>query len=121
MTLKQPTIRPNSSAAIEQVTGVQLMQGIGVRESVGFWTDAWQTVMKRKAAVAALGWVAIVAFFAVFSPILASGHPLMLRTLAADGTTGDVTFPLWRNLTSVDLVILAWGLVSIPYVWFMPG
>lgn len=101
------------------------MQGIGVRESVGFWTDAWQTVMKRKAAVLALCWVGIVAFFAVFSPILANAHPLVLRPLATDASgnvsAGKPTSPLWQNLTSVDLVILAWGLVAIPFVWFMPG
>lgn len=101
------------------------MQGIGVRESVGFWTDAWRTVMGRKAAVLALCWVGVVAFFAIFSPILASGHPLILRpvTLTEGGKelVGDAVFPLWQNLTSVDLVILAWGMVTIPFVWFFPG
>jgi len=125
MTSSPQTTRAASSVALEQVTGVQLMQGIGVRESVGFWTDAWQTVMRRKAAVFALVWVGIVAFFAVFSPILANGHPLMLRplTITEGGKpiVGDAVFPLWQNLTAVDLVILAWGLVAIPFVWFMPG
>ncbi|MEO1009385.1 MAG: ABC transporter permease [Planctomycetota bacterium] len=60
------------------VTGVQLMQGIGHRPAEGFWTEAWGQVLKRPAAVASLAWVGLVAFFSVFAPLIASGHPLLL-------------------------------------------
>ena len=36
------------------VTGVQLMQGIGVRTNRGFWAEAWSEVLAKPRAVAAL-------------------------------------------------------------------
>jgi len=188
-----PTPPPlSSSPEPEQVTGVQLMQGIGVQPTVGFWADAWRTVMRRRSAVAALVWVSIVAFFAVFSPVIASSHPIWMRTidrttaaqsaaaitsrfarvenaspdavrsaldaelarhsprlsaaeflpspapttytkadiaaiaqqladrkpLNALGGTASSSSPLWENLTSIDLVLLGWGLATIAFVLF---
>lgn len=65
----------------EAVSGVQLAQGIGVQEAKGFWADAWSQVLRRPGAVAGIVWISIVLFFAIFSPVLASGHPLILRTI----------------------------------------
>jgi ABC-type dipeptide/oligopeptide/nickel transport system permease subunit len=112
-----------SAATPERVTGVQLMQGIGVRPAVGFWTDAWQTVMKKPGAVLALGWLGLIAFFAVFSPVLASGHPIwMERTLLRDGQpSATVTsFPLWQSLDALDLLLLGWGPIALAYVGLGP-
>lgn len=103
--------------APERVTGVQLMQGIGARPAVGFWTDAWRTIVRRRAAVAAMCWIGVVAFFAVFAPIIASGHPLWMKHLGS----GKITSPLWNHLNAVDLVLLVWGLIAIPYVGFGPS
>src|ERR1043165_2588151 len=74
-----------ASSMPESVTGIQLAQGIGVQEARGFWADAWAQVLRRPGAVAALGWLGIVAFFAVTAPFLASGHPLVLRTVTPEG------------------------------------
>jgi ABC-type dipeptide/oligopeptide/nickel transport system permease subunit len=63
------------------VSGVQLAQGVGVQEARGFWADAWSQVFRRPGAICGMIWIGIVLFFAVFSPLLASGHPLMVRTL----------------------------------------
>ena len=101
----------------ERVTGVQLMQGIGVRPAVGFWTDAWRTIVKRHPAVIAMCWIGIVAFFAVFSPLIANGHPIWLKSV---GGAGRSYSPLWENLSSVDLVLLVWGLVTVPFVVLGP-
>ncbi|MGD1917266.1 MAG: hypothetical protein ACFCBV_13915 [Phycisphaerales bacterium] len=60
------------------VTGVHLMQGIGHKPAEGFWTEAWRQVLKRPGAVLGIGWVALVAFFAVFAPLVANGHPILL-------------------------------------------
>lgn len=92
----------------EVVTGVQLMQGIGARPSQGFWGDAWSQVRKKPTAVAAMIWLGLVAFFAVFAPVIASGHPLWQRTLdqrtAAQAGNGIVSFLGNRDDHAVERV-----------------
>jgi peptide/nickel transport system permease protein len=73
-------------------------------------------VVGRFGARVALAWIGTVAFFAVFAPVLASAHPLLRR----DTETGEWDSPLWQNLTSVDLVMLAGGLFALPWV-LMPA
>ncbi len=68
-----------AGSQLERVTGVQLMQGIGHAPSKEFWADAWEQVLKRPAAVVALCWIGVVAFFGLFAPIIASGHPWVVR------------------------------------------
>ncbi|MEQ9205779.1 MAG: ABC transporter permease [Phycisphaerales bacterium] len=105
---------------LEAVTGVQLAQGIGHQEAQGFWVEAWGQVLRRPAAVAGIIWVAIVAFFAIFSPVIASGHPLIAWPLNPDGTTGEMTSPLINTLKASDVVLLFWGVVG-PLIIFFPG
>jgi len=71
----------------EAITGVEAMMGKGVKEPLGFWADAWSQVIRRPGAVLGLTWVAIVAFFAIFAPVIASGHPVVMRTI--DTRTGN--------------------------------
>jgi len=104
---------------LESVTGVQLAQGIGHRDVQGFWAEAWGQVFRRPAAVAGIAWVAIVAFFAIFSPLIASGHPIIAWPLNADGTVGDMTSPLINTLKSSDVVLIFWGLMA-PVMLFAP-
>lgn len=73
----------------------------------GFWADAWSRVLRRPLAILALTWIAIVAFFAVFAPLIANGHPLLWRTLAADGAVTATSSPLLVHLSAVDLLLLA--------------
>jgi peptide/nickel transport system permease protein len=107
-----PTPQPASRAMPASVTGVQLAQGIGVKPAVGFWTDAWQNVSRRGPARFALAWLGTVAFFAVFAPVLASGHPLWMT----DTKTGVSSSPLWDNLKALDILLVVWGLVAVPFV-----
>ena len=108
-----PTSPPAEIRALPaSVSGVQLAQGIGVKPAVGFWTDAWQNVSQRTPARLALSWLGLVAFFAVFAPVLASGHPLWMKDLS----TGTVSLPLWDNLKPLDILLIVWGLFAIPYV-----
>ena len=90
----------------ESVTGVQLAQGIGHQPAKGFWADAWSQVLKRPAAVASIAWIAIVAVFAILAPFIASGHPL---TQTIDGQT---TSPLIDNLSSADVLLLIFGIIT---------
>ncbi|UYV12026.1 MAG: ABC transporter permease [Phycisphaera sp.] len=69
---------PQTADQLTAVTGVQLMQGIGHRPAEGFWLEAWRSVFKRPGAVLGIIWVSIIAFFAVFAPLVANGHPILL-------------------------------------------
>lgn len=105
-----PTPMPTS------VTGVQLMQGLGVQPAKGFWADAWQTVLKRTTARIALSWLAFIALIAVIGPFIASGHPIVFTTTA--GGVSRTTSPLIENLNPSD-VMLGLGLVAGLAFWFI--
>lgn len=110
---QQPTTTRSQSS--ESVTGVQLAQGIGHRPVRGFWAEAWSQVIRRPGAICGLTWVGIVAFFAVFAPFIASGHPIIQRELGPDGTVLSVNSPMWNNLKGTDLLILLGAIASV--VW----
>jgi ABC-type dipeptide/oligopeptide/nickel transport system permease subunit len=103
----------------ESVTGVQLAQGIGHQPAQGFWTEAFSQVVRRPAAVFGLIWIAIVAFFAIFSPVLASGHPILLRAFDENGIAGELSSPMLRMLTLADVVLIVWGIWA-PILLFLP-
>ncbi len=103
----------------ESVTGVQLAQGIGHQPAQGFWTEAFGQVIRRPAAVFGLVWIAIVAFFAIFSPVIASGHPIVMWSLNEDGSRGAMSSPMIRMLTLADVVLLIWGIWA-PILIFLP-
>lgn len=96
----------------DAVTGVQLAQGIGHQPARGFWTEAWGQVFSRPAAVAGIAWVAIVTFFAIFSPLVASGHPLIAWDINADGSRGSMHSPMIQTLTSADVTLIVFGILT---------
>lgn len=116
------TTRPNPAAPIEAVTGVQLARGIGVQPAKGFWAEAWSQVVRRPAALLALCWLAVVAFFAIFAPVLSSGHPIVVLPADFGGSWLSAEFrrvadfPLWRFLAALDLLLVAWALIGVPYI-----
>lgn len=75
--MSESNSNPQTADQLTAVTGVHLMQGIGHRPAEGFWTEAWRQVFKRPGAVAGIAWVGLVAFFAVFAPLIANGHPIL--------------------------------------------
>lgn len=93
----------------EAVSGVQLMSGAYQAPAKGFWVDVWGQVFRRPGAVMGIFWVAVVAFFAIFAPVLASGHPLIMWELDEAGNAVSRSSPLFQSLTAVDLLILAAG------------
>ncbi len=101
------------------VTGVQLAQGIGHQPAKGFWTEAWSQVVTRPAAVAGIVWIAIVAFFALFSPLVASGHPILLWRPDPSGTGKELVSPMIHMLTLADVMLIVWGL-GAPALFFWP-
>lgn len=102
---------PTTPNPPESVTGVHLAQGIGHQPAKGFWADAWSQVLRRPAAVASLTWIAIVAVLAILAPLLASGHPLIMRELAADGSVTATSSPLLRFLSATDVLLILFGFV----------
>lgn len=101
------------ASAIRTISGIDAMRGAGGGAlNRGFWADAWSRVLKRRGAVIALAWIATVAFFAVFAPLIANGHPIRLRMLA----TGEVSYPLLDHLTATDLCLLIGALVGVPWL-----
>jgi peptide/nickel transport system permease protein len=125
---KQPTNQGPAMLGDESVTGasatggasagVLAMHGHLRKEPKGFWADAWSQVLRRPSAVIALIWIGVVAFFAVFSPLIANGHPFVVWELQG-GERGDWTSPLIANLTSVDVLLLIGG-VLMPMWLLLP-
>jgi peptide/nickel transport system permease protein len=106
----------------ESVTGVHLMQGIGHQEAKGFWTEAWMQVLGRRGALAGLAWVATIAFFAVFAPIIANGHPMLMWNKMPDGSWGEFSSPLFRFLRPSDVLLIIGGVLVVPWILLpLPG
>lgn len=87
------------------ISGIDAMRGVGAARAKGFWADAWERVLQRKTAIAALTWIAIVAFFAVFAPFIANGHPIYMEVTTS---TGEVIrkWPLLDHLTATDVLLV---------------
>lgn len=109
-----------ASSTQQTLTGVQLMKGIGVQAAKGFWADAWSYVLRRPRAIVALTWIGLVAFFAVFAPLLANGHPFVLRTLDSSGKVLATTSPWLSFLSSLDVLLLAFAIIGLPLAFFLP-
>ncbi|QQS09326.1 MAG: ABC transporter permease [Phycisphaerales bacterium] len=110
MTSEGPQIKAmQAPGPMATVTGVQLMQGLGVQPAKGFWADAWDHVAKRGGARFAIVWLGIVLFFALFSPIIANGHPILYRVKMPTGEWGGWTSPILENMSSVDVLLLLIG------------
>ncbi len=99
----------------EAVTGVQLAQGIGHQPAKGFWGEAWSQVMKRPGALFGLTWISIIAFFAIFAPFLASGHPLIMSELDEAGNVVSTTYPLFAQLKATDVLLILGLIAAVPF------
>jgi peptide/nickel transport system permease protein len=69
----------------------------------------------RTGARLGLIWVLVVAFFAVFSPLIASSHPYFLRTSDPQLIVnyGRVSSPLLRHLNGTDVTLLAFAVTCV--------
>ncbi|MSR18936.1 MAG: ABC transporter permease [Phycisphaerales bacterium] len=110
-----------SDGAPQIVSGIEAMRGVGAVRVQGFWTDAWSRVLKRKQAIFGIAWISTVAFFAVFAPLIANAHPLLVQVLGADGAVVETRWPLFSNLSPTDLLLLLgtvlgaiWLLAKLP-------
>lgn len=101
------------------ISGIDAMKGVGLDRAKGFWADAWSRVLGRRTANIALAWIGLIVFFAVFAPVIANGHPILLERLGPDGAVIERSWPLFAHLTSVDLLMLAGAVLGLPWI-FLP-
>ena len=69
---------------------------------------------RRRLAQFGLAWIAIVAFCAIFAPLLANSHPIAIK-IKGEGWSS----PLLRFLTPADVSLLVLGLVGFPILFFV--
>ena len=110
-----------SPSSTNTISGIDVMRGVGAKPAKSFWADAWDRVLLRWSARIGIGWIAVIAFFAVFAPVLANGLPLWTTEfqMNPDGSRGDVLAewsPLWRGLGAVDLMLLIGAIVGVPWI-----
>lgn len=55
-------------------------------------------------------WVAILAFFGCFAPLVANTHPILMKT---KGPEGGWSSPMWQNLSPLDILLIALGITVI--------
>jgi peptide/nickel transport system permease protein len=107
--------RGTSEDRPQAVTGVQLAQGIGVQPAKGFWADAWANVVRRNTARFALAWLSVVATLAIISPLIANGHPILLRELDGSGKVLSVSSPMLRNFSVGDVLLILGGVGGLAF------
>ena len=101
------------------ISGIDVMRGVGAVRAKGFWADAWERVLKRPGAIFGMCWIGVIAFFAVFGPIVANAHPLTLVRVGA-GDTVVREWPLFANLTPTDWALLIGCVVGLPWIFIGP-
>ena len=79
------------------ISGIDAMRGVGQTRAKGFWADAWGRVLKRNGARFGLLWIGLIAFFAIFAPLIANSHPWMIEQIGAGGEVTSRSWPLLVN------------------------
>ncbi|HEV7300174.1 MAG TPA: ABC transporter permease [Tepidisphaeraceae bacterium] len=78
------------------------------------WTaEVLASTVSRTGAKIGLIWIAIVAFCAIFAPLLANSYPLIAKV------DGEVSFPVVRHFTAADVTLLI-GVVIVAVLWVLP-
>lgn len=68
--------------------------------------EVWRYVKAQPLARFGLAWIAIVAFFAVFAPLLANSYPILAKI------DGQWQSPLCKHLNPADIIILVLALAT---------
>ena len=102
------------------ISGIDAMRGVGQTRAKGFWADAWGRVLKRNGARFGLLWIGLIAFFAIFAPLIANSHPWMIEQIGVNGEVTSRSWPLLANLTATDWLLLIGVFVGAPWILFGP-
>jgi hypothetical protein len=108
------------SDAPQVISGIEAMRGVGQQRAKGFWADAWSRVLKRGGARFGLVWIGVIAFFAIFAPLIANAHPWVLERLGPGGAVTSRSWPLLANLSATDWLLLIGFFVGVPWIAFGP-
>ena len=106
--------------APNMISGIDAMRGVGQTRAKGFWADAWSRVLKRNGARFGLLWIGLIAFFAIFAPLIANSHPWMIEQIGVNGEVTSRSWPLLANLTATDWLLLIGVFVGAPWILFGP-
>ena len=98
------------------ISGIDAMRGVGQTRAKGFWADAWGRVLKRNGARFGLLWIGLIAFFAIFAPLIANSHPWMIEQIGVNGEVTSRSWPLLANLTATDWLLLIGVFVGAPWI-----
>ena len=74
--------------------------------------EVWNHALKRRAARVGVVWIAAIAFFAVFAPLIANSHPILMKV------GGEWSSPLLQSLTPVDVTLLFVGFIGVPFLFW---
>ena len=69
--------------------------------------------MRRPGAKLGLAWIALVAFCAMFAPLLANSFPILVKI------SGHWSSPMIRRLNWADVTLLVLGLIGMPVLLFV--
>lgn len=79
----------------------------------GYWGQVIHDTLSWRSARLGLLWIGVVAFFGAFAPLIASSHPLLMKT-----SDGRISSPLLRHLSGLDVSILLFAvLVILALAW----
>lgn len=129
--MRQPGNADRSTPTPATVSGIQALHGLHQKSARPFWLDVWDQVVRRRLAWLGFGWLGLVAFLAVYAPLIANGHALWVRytdesampVVTESGVLGTIrgierSFPIVGGLSGIDVVLLVvgtWLVVSV--VW----
>ncbi len=83
-----------------------------VPASASYWTQVAEQTFSRRAARLASLWIGVIAFCAVFAPLLANTWPVLVKM------DGHWSSPLARHLTPSDVILLVLGFSVIIAMFF---
>jgi peptide/nickel transport system permease protein len=81
-------------------SGSEVLLSLSPTPSRGFAARIVGDALSRWGARLGLAWIALLVFAAVFAPLIANSHPILLKQ------QGVVSSPLLRHLTSTDVFLL---------------
>lgn len=92
--------------------GVLPTEQAEARPSRGLLAGAMLYVLGRKSAWQGVAWIALLVIGALFAPLLANSHPLLIKM------DGRWSSPMLRHLTSSDVILLA-APVTLLLAWLL--
>ena len=85
---------------------------LSIRPARPWLAEVWRHALTRPTVKLGLVWICLVGFCAIFAPLLASSHPLLLKM------DGHWSSPWLRHLTPADVILLAFGFVGLPILFY---